>query len=137
MINAIIRSVEDRRRDARIDPPRIAREDRALLLGGEVRRAVDVAAGVVEVEAGRGIDALYRADHLRGKQNVLRGDHLGEEIDARLVIDAGVEEHVLQDAFAERRPLLILRNAAVTAPVIGDGAAAMWDDQSQRREILE
>src|SRR6185437_9215716 len=28
-------------------------------------------------------------------------------------------------------------NAAVTAPVIGDGAAAMWDDQSQRREILE
>jgi hypothetical protein len=38
------------------------------------------------------VDATHGADHLAGEQDVLDGDHLGQQIDAGLVVDAGVEE---------------------------------------------
>src|SRR6185437_1542800 len=124
------------RGEAGIDLARIRLED-LLLVGGGDRGLVDVAFGVVEMMPGLGIDTAHRADHLRGKEDVVDRDHLGEEINARLVIDAGVEEHVLQDQLAERRALLVLRQAAIAAPMIGYGAAAMRDDELQGRKILE
>ena len=54
-----------------------------------------------------------------------------------LVVDAGVEEDVVQDHVREQRPLHVLRQAAIAAPVIGHRAAAVRDDEPQRREILE
>ena len=53
------------------------------------------------------------------------------------MIDAGVEEDVLQQKLAEGRPLHVLRQTAITAPVIGHGPAAMRDDEFQGRKILE
>ena len=54
-----------------------------------------------------------------------------------LVIDAGVEEDVVAQQLFERRPLHVLRETAIAAPVVGHRAAAMRDDEAQRREILE
>ena len=52
------------------------------------------------------------------------------------MVDAGVEEHVVANQVAERRPS-VLREPAVAAPVIGHRAAAMGDDEAQRRKILK
>ena len=60
-----------------------------------------------------------------------------QQVDARLVIDAGVEEHVLHHVLVERRPLQHVGQAAIAAPVIRHRAAAVRDDEAQRREIPE
>jgi hypothetical protein len=99
--------------------------------------SVDVALGVVEVKPGLGVDAAHRADHLRGEQDVVDRDHLEQQVDARLVIDAGVEEDVLHHVLGQRRPLAACRRAREAAPVIGHRAAAVRDDEAQRREVLE
>ena len=54
-----------------------------------------------------------------------------------LVVDAGVEEDVVADQVGERRPLHVLRQAAIAAPVVRHGAAAVRNDHPQRREVLE
>ena len=77
-------------------PARVALEDLGACRRGGRPRRVDVALGVVVVVAGLGIDAAHRADHLRGEQDVLDRDHLEQQVDARLVVDAGVEEDVVQ-----------------------------------------
>ena len=68
----------------------IALEDLLLVLGGQAGRGVDVALGVVVVEAGLRVDAAHRAHHLGGEQDVVGRDHLEQQLDARQVIDAGV-----------------------------------------------
>jgi hypothetical protein len=103
----------------------------------ELRAGLDVALGVVVVEAGLGVDAAHRADHLAGEQDVVDRDHLGQQVDARLVVDAGVEEDVVQQVVLQQRLLQLLRQPAVAAPVVGRGAAAVRDDELQRREVLE
>ena len=62
---------------------------------------------------------------------------LDQQVDAGLVIDAGVEEHVLHHVLRERRPLEHVGQAAIAAPVIRHGAAAVRDDEAQRRKVLE
>src|SRR4051812_24321555 len=109
-------------------PTRIALEDLLALRLAEGLGALDIALGVVEIIAGLGIDAAHGADHLGGEQNILDRHDLGEEIDARLVVDAGVEEDVLQQQLREGRTLHVLRQPAIAAPMIGHGAAAMRDD---------
>ena len=59
------------------------------------------------------------------------------QVDARLVVDAGVEVDVLQQVVLQRRALHVLREAAVAPPVVGDRAAAVRDDELERREVLE
>ena len=54
-----------------------------------------------------------------------------------LVVDAGVEEHVVEQLLLQRRPLHVLRQPAVAAPVVRHRAAAVRNDELQRREILE
>ena len=62
---------------------------------------------------------------------------LGQQVDAGLMIDAGVEPHVVLHHLVERRPLVVERQAAIAAPVERHRAAAMGDDQLQGGEILE
>ena len=100
-------------------------------------RRFDVAARVVEVVARLRIDAAHRADHFAGEEDVLDGNHLGEQVDARLVVDAGVEEDVVQQVVLEQRLLHLLRQAAEAPPVVRHRAAAMRDHEAQRREVLE
>ena len=64
-------------------------------------------------------------------------DHPEQQVDARLVIDAGVEEHVLHQVLGQRRLLQHVGQAPVAAPVIGHGAAAVRDDEAAGREVLE
>src|SRR6476659_2751266 len=90
----------DLRLQARIDPHRVAFED-LLLVGIRQLCLVDVALGVVEAEAGLWIVAFYRAHHLRGEQDVVDRHHTGQQIDARLVVDAGVEEDVVAHDLVE------------------------------------
>src|SRR5580698_9087984 len=45
-------------------------------------RVVDIALGVIKIEAGFWVDALDRADHLRGEQDVVDRHDFGKEIDA-------------------------------------------------------
>src|SRR5687768_16090391 len=71
---------------------RVAFVDHLLLLGRQDRRGLDVALGVVVIEARLRVDAAHGADHFAGEQDVLHRDHLGQQVDARLVVDAGVEE---------------------------------------------
>src|SRR6185437_11511396 len=123
--------------DARVDLPRVALEDLLPPRRIEIRRRVDVAPGVVVVEAGFGIDAADGADHLRSEQDVVDRHDLRQQVDTRLVIHASVEEHVVADHVGERRTLHVLGEPAVPAPVIRDAAAAVRDDHPELREVLE
>ena len=104
---------------------------------GASGKLLDVALGVVVVMPGLRIDPAHRADHLRGEQDVVQRNDLGQQFLTRQVIDAGVEEHVVQQMLGERRQLHVLRDAAEPPPVIRHRAAAVRDDELQRREVLE
>ena len=98
---------------------------------------VDVALGVVETEPGLGVVALDRADHFRGEQDVVDRHHFGEEIDAGLVVDAGVEENIVAQDLGELRLAVIERDAAKAAPMERHRAAAVRNDEFQLGERLE
>src|SRR4030095_7501285 len=104
--------------DSRVDLPGVALEDLALLGGVNRGERIDVALGIVEVVPGFRIDAPYRAHHLRPEENVVRRADTDQEIDARLVVDARIEEHVVANQVGERRPHQILRQPARAAPMI-------------------
>src|SRR5581483_1922421 len=121
----------------RIDLEGVALENLATAGVVEPRRSIDVALGIIEVEPGLRVDALDCAHHLRGEQDVVDWHHFGEQIDAGLMIDAGIEEDVVPDDLAELRAPVVEREPAEPPPVKRHGAAAMRDNQLQRREILE
>src|SRR3989441_6508404 len=121
---------------AAVDPARVALEDLAPVLVAEPER-LDVALGVVEVVPGLRVDAPDRADHLGGEENVIDGDDLEQEIDPGLMIDAGVEEDVVQQVVLEERLLEILGDPAVAPPVVWDSAAPVRNYELQARKILE
>jgi hypothetical protein len=81
--------------EAREDAARVASKICCLSSADRIGD-VDVALGVVVVVAGFRVDAAHRADHLGGEQHVLHRDHRVQQVDAGLVVDAGVEEDVLQ-----------------------------------------
>ena len=87
--------------------------------------------------AGLGVDAAHGADHLGSEQDVVHRDHAGQQVDARLVVHAGVKEQVVQQMVFEQGLFQLLRQAPVAAPVVGCGAAAVRDDEFERGEILE
>ena len=98
--------------ETRIDAARIAFVDLVAVFSAQVLRRLDVALRVVEMVPGLGIDAAHRADHLAGEQDVLDRNDLRQQIDAGLVIDAGVEEDVLEEVLAQQRLLERLREPA-------------------------
>ena len=53
------------------------------------------------------------------------------------MIDTSIEKNVSADKFPQRRPIQVLGKTAITSPVVRDGAAAMRDNKSQSRKILE
>src|SRR6185437_10777837 len=120
-----------------VNTARIALKDLCLVFRTQCRKGVDIAAGVVEVIAGLRVDTADRADHFRGKQNVLDGDDLRQKLDAGAVIDAGIEEDILEQKVRQRRQLHVLREPPVAAPVIGNGAAAVRNDELQGWKPLE
>jgi hypothetical protein len=81
--------------------------------------------------------AAYGADHFGGEQEVVEVDDLEQQVDARLVVDAGVEPDVAHDQLGELGAALVQVHAPVAAPVEGHGAAAVWDDEPQTGEIFE
>src|SRR5208282_221097 len=101
------------------------------------RQCVQITLRVVEVVPRLGIDATHRTHHFRSEEDVLGGYDLEQQLDAGQVIHTGIEEHVFQQVVAEQRALQILREATVPAPVIGNGAAAVRNDEAQRRKIAE
>src|SRR5580658_2080309 len=123
--------------ETRIDAPRVALVDLVALLGAEIARRLDIALGVVIMMSGLRVDPPDRADHFAGEQDIVDRDHLGQQVDARLVIDAGVEEDVLQQLLREQRLLELLREPTITAPVVRRGAAAVRHHEAERRKILE
>ena len=126
--------------ESRIDPPRVALVDRRAIgvrQGAASVCPIDVALRVVVVMARLRIDAAHRADHLRGEQDVLYRDHVGQQVDARLVVDTGVEVDVVQQVVRQQGFLELLRQAAETAPVVGHGAAAVRYQKTQGGELLE
>jgi aminopeptidase N len=129
-------SRRQRRVQSRVDAPDVALEDASAVLGVQ-RRLVDVALGVVPGEVAVGVVAANRAQHLRREQDVGRLDHGGQQVDAGLVVDAGVEEDVVHQMGLDRRALLPGRDPAEAPPVVRHGAAAVRDDQPQRREPAE
>ena len=118
------------------DAPDVGLEDLRAVLVGQVG-GVDVAAGVVVVVAGLGVDAPHRAHHLGGEQDVVGGDHGQQAVDARLVVHARVEEDVAEQQLVERRPAHVLRQAPEPAPVVRHRTAAVGDDQPQLGEVGE
>src|SRR3984893_15293865 len=84
-----------------------------------------------------GIDAFYGPDHLRSEQNVVDRNDLSEQVYARLMVHAGIKLDVPQQKFSQRGALQILRNTTITAPMIGNRAATMRNDEFQRGEILK
>jgi hypothetical protein len=89
------------------------------------------------VLTGLGIDSLHRAQHFGGEEEVVDRDDVRQQGDAGQMIDAGVEEDVLQHVLAQRRLLHHLGEATVAAPMERHCSSAMRDDQLQRGEILE
>src|SRR4051812_18735301 len=117
-------------------PPGVAFEYFLFVRSAE-RAVLNIALRIVVMMPAFRVDAAHRADHLGGEQDVLRRDHLEQQVDSRLVVDAGVEKDILQQVLFQRRALHVLREAAVAAPVVGHGAAAVRDDQPELREVLE
>ena len=108
-----------------------------LVVGAQDGAGLDVALGVVVVVAGGGVDAAHRADHFAGKQHVLHRDHGVEQVDARLVVHAGVKEHVVQQ-------VLVSSGFFISCARPGSGpsgkrhrAAAVRDQELERGEVLE
>src|SRR5262249_16645780 len=80
--------------EARKDSTRVAFKNAALFLLRDVER-VDIAPGIVEVEAGLRVDTPHSPDHLGAEQNVFVVDNADEQIDTRLMVHARIEEHVI------------------------------------------
>src|SRR5215467_6257559 len=106
-------------------------------VGFAERHFIDVSLRIVVVVAGGGIDAADSPYHLRSEQDVIDRNDLEQQIDSGLVVDAGVEEHVFAHHLVEWGPLQILCETTIASPVIWDGAAAVRDDESNRRKVLE
>src|SRR5271165_1780468 len=87
---------------ARIDTAHIAFINVATLIGIQILCRLDVALRVVKVMTGLWVNATNRADHLAGKQDILGRDDPGQKIDARLVVDARIEENVAQKMVAQQ-----------------------------------
>src|SRR3546814_2970283 len=60
-----------------------------------------------------------------------------QQIDARLVVHAGIEEQVAGHQRRRLLPLHVESDAAIAAPVIGNGAAAVRNDEPELGKPLE
>src|SRR3954451_1168812 len=122
--------------ETRINASSIQLKDSMLVCLRDVER-IDVALRVVEVLTRLWVNAANSTDHFRTEQDVVYIDHLGEQIDTRLMIDAGVEEHVTHYVLHQRRTLQHVGQSSIAAPVIGHRTATVRDDETQLRKVAE
>src|SRR5215471_20615553 len=102
----------------------------------QMRAGIEIALGIVEIVACRGIPALDGADHFGTEQDVVCRNDASHEFDTGLMIHASVKEDVVEE-FLHRTLLLFERETAIATPVEGHSAAAVRDDEAQRGEVLE
>ncbi|AMK25230.1 hypothetical protein K426_21614 [Sphingobium sp. TKS] len=100
---------------AREDAPRIALENGVAFGIADIER-VDITLGIVEIMARRRINTAHRADHFRSEQDILVVDHVRQQVDARLMIDAGVEEDVVHEMRVEAGLLQHIGKTPITSP---------------------
>ena len=96
-----------------------------------------IALGVVKVMAGFRVDAAHRTDHFRREQDVLDRDHLGQQVDAGLVVHTGVKENIVQQVLRQQGLFQLLRQPPEAAPVVRHSTTAMRDQELQGGEVLE
>jgi len=115
----------------------IALIDRVTLLRIEVDSRFNVTLGIVIVVACLRVYAAHGADHLRSKQNIFDWDDTREQINARLMVDAGIKVNVIEQMVLEQRLFQLLRQASETTPVVRHCATAMGNEELQGWKILE
>ena len=121
----------------RIDSPRVAVQDLVALTARgaprcrRCRRLVSSNAWPVSGST------LCTAPKISEANRMLSaGITFDQQLHARAVVHAGVEEHVAEQVLAQRLAH-VLREAAIASPVIRHGAAAVRDHEPQRREVAE
>src|SRR6185437_7609048 len=90
-----------------IDAARVSLEDLRAVRRTQLQ-SIQVALRIVVVVTRARIDATYGADHLGTEQYVVDRHDLEQQLDAWKMIHTGIEEHVLEQQFLERRPLHVL-----------------------------
>jgi len=74
------------------------------------------------------VNAADGLDHFRAEQYVADVDDVEEQVDAGLVVHAGVEEDVAHHRFSQRGPPEHVGQSAEASPVIRDRATAVRDE---------
>jgi len=80
----------------RVHLPRVVFEYLFLVRFTQPVDRIQVAPGVVVAVTCLRIDLAHGADQFRGEQDVVERDNLEQQLDARAVVDAGVQEYVLE-----------------------------------------
>src|ERR1700730_7335964 len=109
---------------------RVAFEDLAAVAVAQ-GQGIYIALRIVEIMPGLRIDSPHRAHHFRAEDDVVGGNHLEQQLDAGQMIDAGVEEHILQQISGEQAALQILGKSAVPSPVVRYRAPPVRNDEAQ------
>ena len=81
--------------ETRVHAARIALEYLMALRVRQVWSRINVALCVIKVVPCLGVDPAHGPDHLAGEQDVLDGNDIRQQVDARLMIDASIEEDIL------------------------------------------
>src|SRR6266404_2689051 len=123
--------------EARINSPCVAFKELFPVAAAQPGDRVDVPLGIVKIESGFRIDASHRSHHLRSEQDVVHRDDLQQQLNSGKVVDAGIEKDIVPYEIDQERPIHILGQTAIAAPVVRHSAAAVWNDESKSRKILE
>jgi len=91
---------------------------------------------VLEVASGFGIDGIHRAEHLCGEQNVVDADSLDKKLHRLLVVDRHVPVDLARDIL-EGFEAFFNVHTALPVPVVGDGAAAVGNDDLELGKIFK
>src|SRR5262249_15366689 len=79
----------------------------------------------------------YRSKHLRPEQDIIQIHHLEQQLNAALVVHASIEEDITHHMLLQWWPVEHVRQAAITAPVVGHRPATMGNDEAERRKVPE
>ena len=83
----------------------IACEDLRLFSIGELGIGINIATGIVKIVPSVRVNTSDCTDHLGCKQNVPGRNHIQQQVNALLVINAGIKKHIVQQQFFQWRPL--------------------------------
>src|SRR4028119_1035065 len=101
-----------------IDATCISFVDLVAVFKTQVLRRLDVTLCVVKMMPRLGVDPAHCANHLAREQDIVYRNDPRQKIDAGLMVDAGIEEDVLEDMLMQLWLLERLRKSTVPPPVI-------------------